>query len=120
MILDRFDAVIFIGDDTLKAVYAAFNMLLRENLAMGGLKQWELIEMDDAACRCDNQLIRPECMTYAVTDSQEIAENDEKSVHKSPYYCARKCTIPHSQHICIIDFYRHATYVPPHHGFSSS
>ncbi|KAK4690307.1 hypothetical protein P7C71_g6454, partial [Lecanoromycetidae sp. Uapishka_2] len=89
MILERFDAVVFIGDDTLKIVYAAFNMLLRENLAMGGLKQWELIEKDRATCRCDNQMVRPECLNYAITDSQAIAENDKSSVHKSPYYCDR-------------------------------
>lgn len=94
MILERFDAVVFIGDDTLKTVYAAFNMLLRENLAMGGLKQWELIEKDRATCRCDSQLTRPECLTYAITDSQEVAENDEKSGHKSPYFCNRKPPTP--------------------------
>ncbi|MCJ1315605.1 hypothetical protein MMC15_000925, partial [Xylographa vitiligo] len=42
MILDRFDAVVFIGDSMLQNVYSAFNMLLRENVALGGLKQWNL------------------------------------------------------------------------------
>ncbi len=90
MILERFDAVVFIGDDTLKTIYAAFNMLLRENIAMGGLKQWELTEKDRTTCRCDNQLMRPECSIHAITESQVVAENDESSGHKSPYYCGRK------------------------------
>lgn len=95
MILERFDAVVFIGDDTLKTVYSAFNMLLRENIAMGGLKQWELTEKDRAICRCDNQLVKPECSSYAITESQAVADNDDKSGHRSPYYCDRKWLIAH-------------------------
>ncbi|MCJ1274884.1 hypothetical protein MMC21_002682 [Puttea exsequens] len=89
MILERFDAIVFIGDDTLKAIYATFNILLRENIAMGGLKQWELSDNDRSTCRCDNQLIRPECWSHFVTESQAITDNDEASGHKSPYYCSR-------------------------------
>ena len=89
MILERFDAVVFIGDDTLKHIYAAFNMLLRENIAMGGLKQWELTEKERSDCRCDNQLTQSECSTHAITESSALAEHDAKSGHKSPYYCDR-------------------------------
>lgn len=93
MILERFEAVVFIGDDTLKHVYAAFNMLLRENIAMGGLKQWELTERERSDCRCDNQLVKPECSTHILTDSSTLAEHDAKSGHKSPFFCDR--TIAH-------------------------
>lgn len=91
MILERFDAVLFIGDDTLKPIYAAFNMLIREDIALGGLKQWELRASERDACRCDNQLTKPECSSRPITDSQAVRENDEGvGGHGSPYYCDRK------------------------------
>ena len=94
MILERFDAIIFIGDDTLKHIYAAFNILLRENLATGGLKQWELTETDRVLCRCENQFTRAECSAHMIMDSQAVAENDPSSGHRSPYYCNRQCNSP--------------------------
>lgn len=94
MILERFDAIVFVGDDSLKHVYAAFNMLLRENIAMGGLKQWDLTENERLSCRCDNQFMRAECSKHFVTDSLAVSDNDENSGHKSPYYCSRNSTFP--------------------------
>ena len=95
MILERFDAIIFIGDDSLKHIYAAFNMLLRENIAMGGLKQWALHDTDRANCRCDNQLTKAECSKHIVTESEQVTANDGGSGHKSPYICDSKWTLPH-------------------------
>ncbi|KAL9125645.1 MAG: hypothetical protein Q9217_005181 [Psora testacea] len=89
MILERFDAVVFIGDDMLKAIYSVFNMLLRENLAMGGLKQWEMSEREREGCRCDNQIVKPDCASHTITDSEEVWEGDEGSGHRSPYHCDR-------------------------------
>lgn len=90
MILDRFDGVVFIGDDLLQHVYAAFNILLRENVALGGLKQWEMSESDRSACRCDNQFVKSDCAKYAVTSSEQVVKNDGGSGHPSPYLCSRK------------------------------
>lgn len=90
MILERFDTIVFIGDDMLKHIYAAFNMLLREDIAMGGLKQWELTESERITCRCDNQIVRPECSAHAILESKDVTENDQGSRRKSPYYCDRK------------------------------
>ncbi|MCJ1303336.1 hypothetical protein MMC08_006144 [Hypocenomyce scalaris] len=64
-------------------------MLLRENIGMGGLKQWEMKESERSACRCDNQLIKAECSKYAVLHSQEVKDNDFGSGHRSPFYCDR-------------------------------
>lgn len=89
MILDRFDSIVFLGDDTLRHIYAAFNMLLRENIALGALKQWELKESEREACRCENQLTRPECRLHLVVDSQSVSPNDATSGHSSPYFCNR-------------------------------
>lgn len=94
MILERFDAIVFVGDDTLKHVYAAFNMLLRENIALGGLKQWDLTESERVSCRCDNQFMRADCSKHFVTDSLAVADNDNNGGHKSPYYCNRKSPFP--------------------------
>lgn len=93
MILERFDAIVFVGDETLQHVYAAFNMLLRENMAMGSLKQWEMKASERVACRCDNQIIKAECSKYAVTDNQAVRDNDGGSGNRSPYYCDRKCQL---------------------------
>ncbi|MCJ1235912.1 hypothetical protein MMC14_003886 [Varicellaria rhodocarpa] len=92
MILDRFDTVIFIGDAMLQAIYSGFNMLLRENIAMGGLKQWELTESERTTCRCDNQMIKSECSKHSIKSSEEVQENDGASGHRSPYFCSR---LPH-------------------------
>lgn len=89
MILDRFDSVVFLGDETLQHVYSAFNMLLRENIALGALRQWDMKESERETCRCANQLTRPECLAYSVTDSQSVRLNDAGSRHNSPYYCDR-------------------------------
>ena len=91
MILDRFDAVVFIGDGMLKNVYASFNMLLREDIAMGGLKQWSTTEKDRQQCACDNQLIRWECSKFSVLSSDEKVGHERSSGEGGrPYYCDRK------------------------------
>jgi hypothetical protein len=90
MILDRFDGVVFVGDDLLQHVYSAFNILLRENVALGGLKQWEMSGSERSGCRCDNQFIKPDCTKYVVTSSEQVIENDGNSGHRSPYLCTRK------------------------------
>lgn len=89
MILERFDAVVFIGDNMLQSIYAAFNMLLRENMAMGSLKQWDMSEGERDNCRCDNQVTRAECSKYAVQDSEDVRKNDPGKGHTSPYHCDR-------------------------------
>ncbi|KAL6717547.1 hypothetical protein ACLMJK_005462 [Lecanora helva] len=89
MILERFDAIVFIGDDTLKHIYAAFNMLLRKNIATGGLDLVTLADSDRAICRCDNQFMRPECSSHLVTDSQAAPAEKGTARPPNPYYCDR-------------------------------
>lgn len=74
----------------LQHVYSAFNMLLRENIAIGGLKQWNLKDNERVSCRCDGQIMNGECAFHTVTSSAEIRENDGGSGHRSPYYCDRE------------------------------
>ena len=89
MVLERFDAIVFIGDDMLKAIYSAFNMLLRENIVTGGLKQWEMSETEKEVCRCDNQIMKPECATRMIMNNEEVREGGEGSGHRNHYYCDR-------------------------------
>ena len=94
MILERFDAVVFIGDDSLKPIYAAFNMLLREDMATGSLKQWELNDGQRDACKCDSQLTKPECSSHMITDSETVREKEDGIGHGSPFHCDRNSTNP--------------------------
>ena len=91
MILDRFDAIVFIGDESLRQIYAAFNILLRENLASGGLRQWDMTPPELKKCRGDGQFNWPDCVQYAITSSQEIQNNgtNMNGAPKSPYHCNR-------------------------------
>ncbi|KAI9820672.1 MAG: hypothetical protein M1827_005041 [Pycnora praestabilis] len=89
MILNRFDAIVFIGDNMLRQIYTAFNILLRENVALGGLKQWEMSETERSACRCENQFVKSECLKFGIARSDDVMKNDRGSGHPSPYYCGR-------------------------------
>lgn len=88
MILERFNAVVFVGDELAQSVYAAFNIFLREDLALGGLQQWTMTDQDRLNCKCDNQFLNPECTGYAIKHRDEVKKNDAKK--GSPYSCARK------------------------------
>ena len=120
MILERFDAVVFIGDESLKQIYAAFNMLLRENMAMGSLKQWELNESQRDACTCDSQLTRSECRSHIITESQTVRENDEGDGHRSPFYCDRRSTIKSGLSQVSIDLHRHPARLSSDHRLPSA
>jgi hypothetical protein len=87
MIMDRFDAVVFVGDEMLKSVYAAFNMLLREDVSLGGLRTWEMSDAEKEGCRCEGQLTKPECRGRLVRNGGEY---DAKG--GSPYVCNREST----------------------------
>ncbi|KAI9833414.1 MAG: hypothetical protein M1826_007512 [Phylliscum demangeonii] len=89
MILERFDAVVFLGDDLVRSIYGAFNILVRENVALGALQQWEMNEAERASCRCEKQFLQPECAKFAVTSSAQVATHDAQGGHPSPYACDR-------------------------------
>ncbi|KAJ9649361.1 hypothetical protein H2199_000136 [Coniosporium tulheliwenetii] len=87
MTLDRFDGVVFIGDDMLHHIYAAFNILLREDLALGGLEHWRMSGEELRSCRCDNQFIRAGCKSSMVGSSEEVKKHNAGSGHGSLYAC---------------------------------
>jgi hypothetical protein len=88
MVMERFNALVFIGDDIARGIYLAFNMLLRENLALGGLQEWTMSAADREACTCDNQFL-DDCVGYGVMSSGDIKKSEGSG---SPYYCDRKST----------------------------
>ncbi|KAI9741389.1 MAG: hypothetical protein M1834_003106 [Cirrosporium novae-zelandiae] len=87
MILSRFSHIVFIGDDLMSQIYAGFNILLRENMALGAFKQWEMSEEERMACRCENQFVKAECRKFAVSKSEEVRRGDAESDYTSLYGC---------------------------------
>jgi len=90
MILDRFDGIVFVGDDMVASIYAAFNSLLRRNIKLGALEQWRMLDKELETCACDRQFSNPECTKYWVTSSDEVAKHDSEGGPLSPYACNRK------------------------------
>jgi hypothetical protein len=91
MILERFDAVVFVGDASLQNIYNGFNILLRQDLATGALKAWEMDGNLLDSCHCDAQFNTPACAEHFVTSSHEVNENTPSV--GSPYTCSR---FPHA------------------------
>lgn len=89
MVLERFNAIVFVGDDISRILYLAFNMLLREDLALGGLQDWSMSEQDRESCKCDNQFL-DDCLAYGVKSSEDIKKDGESDRKVSPYFCSRK------------------------------
>ena len=92
MILERFDALVFIGDDILKHIYGAFNILLKEDMATGALDLRHLDNNERPTCTCDNQFIKSECSKAITRDSQAIGDHDRAFGKSSPYHCNSKFT----------------------------
>ena len=87
MLLDRFDGVVFVGDDSLQTVYNGFNVLLRQDLALGAVKAWDMDQNARDACRCDRQFNSASCAEHFVKSDQDVKDNTPSI--GSPYYCAR-------------------------------
>ena len=120
MILERFDAVVFVGDDSFKQIYAAFNMLLRENMAMGSLKQGELDESQRNTCRCDNQLTKLDCSSHMIMESETVKVKEDDVGHRGPFYCDRRPTFQLALPEAHTDLHRHTARIPSHYRLSSA
>ena len=90
MILERFDRVIFVGDGDLSNVYAAFNMLLRGDMALGSLKQWEMTHEQAEFCKCDKQYLSRDCARYLIRSSEDVYEQDSKGGNWDSYSCSAR------------------------------
>jgi hypothetical protein len=94
MILERFNSITFIGDYITESIYAAFNILLREDLALGGLKQWSMSEQDLTSCKCSNQFLNKGCLEFIVKSIDDVKMNQAADQNGSPYFCQSKITSP--------------------------
>ncbi|KAL4779232.1 hypothetical protein BJX76DRAFT_97762 [Aspergillus varians] len=86
-ILGRFDGILFIGDDALANTYAGFNILLRQDLKEGSLREWEISSSLREKCGCDTQFTDPICSSARITSSEELYSEDGKKT-QTPYICS--------------------------------
>ncbi|EYE97629.1 uncharacterized protein EURHEDRAFT_375457 [Aspergillus ruber CBS 135680] len=93
-VLQKFDGIAFVGDDTMTNVYAGFNLLLRENLASGALKEWDMSPEQREICRCDSQFTSKSCWPQRVTASDQVPAQDDTALTHSPYVCST--STPHA------------------------
>ncbi|EAW14051.1 uncharacterized protein ACLA_070840 [Aspergillus clavatus NRRL 1] len=93
-ILQRFDGIVFIGDESLAGAYAGFNILLRENLPSGSLRDWEMSNEYITQCKCDSQLNNPSCWPKRIRSSEEVFSQSDKSTSRSSYACSKH--VPHA------------------------
>ncbi|KAK2756766.1 hypothetical protein FQN54_005212 [Arachnomyces sp. PD_36] len=94
VILERFDHVLFAGDESLANIYAAFNMLLSEDMAHGALKQWEMTKEQLAQCSCDKQYLTPDCAGFLIHSSEDVYAQGANGRSRYPYAC--KARVSHS------------------------
>ena len=88
MILERFDSIVFVGDSALETIYNGFNVLLRQDLASGALKTWDMDKNTLHTCRCDNQFTSQACTQFYVTNSGDVVRNSNNP-QTSAYLCHR-------------------------------
>lgn len=89
-ILQKFDGIAFVGDESLADAYAGFNILLRENLATGALKDWEMSDEYSGQCKCDSQFTDPSCWQKRISSSDEMFLQGDKSGPRSGYACSTR------------------------------
>ncbi|KAL4933554.1 uncharacterized protein BDV17DRAFT_111757 [Aspergillus undulatus] len=87
-ILGRFDGIFFIGDDSLADGYAGFNILLRQDLKQGSLKEWEMGSNLGMNCRCNSQLTNSVCSSARITSSEELYSEEGNEKTQNPYTCS--------------------------------
>ena len=92
MILERFDGLVFIGDDSVQTVYSGLQVLLRQDLVSGALKQWEMHDDQIKECKCDLQFTKESCRKFTVTTGEEVMRNhgNIQTNKATPNACYRK------------------------------
>lgn len=84
MILERFNAITFVGDEHLRAIYIGLNVLINENLLRGGMSADADIE-----CTCEKQLWKPECVGEMFKSSEEARQDLGPGMTAAKFYCPR-------------------------------
>ncbi|KAE8378385.1 hypothetical protein BDV26DRAFT_191825 [Aspergillus bertholletiae] len=93
-ILQKFGALVFVGDESLADVYAGFNILLRGNLATGALRELEVTKEQMDKCRCGSQFTSALCLPLRITSSEQVEQQNHNRLSSGPNACS--FSIPHS------------------------
>jgi len=88
--------VTFIGDNVAQTNYTAFNILLREDLSLGGLQYGTMDDQDGINCKCDNQFLNTDCRGYTIKSVEEVQKNQGDDPRGGSYFCQRKPSISKS------------------------
>lgn len=86
-ILQKFDGVVFVGDESLADIYAGFNIILRQDLQTGSLRDWDMSPPQLEKCNCDAQFTSASCLPLRITSSDEV---DRQKTLRSPYACSAR------------------------------
>lgn len=73
-ILERFDGVIFVGDDAVRTIYSGLVILLRQDLARGALTIEDMNTESKGKCRCQNQFAKQDCVKHSITSNHQLLE----------------------------------------------
>jgi hypothetical protein len=93
MILSRFSAVLFLGDEIAQTVYAALNVFLREDISHGGMQEWLMTDEERMACRCDKQYLDDGCLRYTVRNFEDVVKNEANDPKGSSYFCQSRLVV---------------------------
>ncbi|KAE8350095.1 hypothetical protein BDV28DRAFT_139783 [Aspergillus coremiiformis] len=90
-ILQKFGALVFVGDESLADVYAGFNILLRGDLATGAMRKSEMTKEQIKKCRCGAQFTSASCLPLRVTSSDQAEKQNARDTSD-----ACSASIPHA------------------------
>ncbi|EIT78006.1 hypothetical protein F9C07_2282434 [Aspergillus flavus] len=93
-ILQKFGALVFVGDESLADIYAGFNILLQGNLATGALRESEMTKEQIEKCRCASQFTSASCLPLRITSSEQVEKQNDNKI--SPGSNACSSSIPHT------------------------
>ncbi|KAF7587232.1 hypothetical protein BBP40_007519 [Aspergillus hancockii] len=93
-ILQKFGALVFIGDESLADIYAGFNILLRGDLAAGAMRESDMTNEQIERCRCDAQFTRTSCLPLRVASSNQIEKQNNRKITSGPNACP--ASTPHA------------------------
>ncbi|KAE8148435.1 hypothetical protein BDV25DRAFT_158224 [Aspergillus avenaceus] len=93
-ILQKFGAVVFVGDESLADIYAGFNILLRGDLAVGALRTSRMTKEQIEKCRCESQFTSTSCIPLRVSSSDQVDEQSGRKAASGSGSCT--ALIPHA------------------------
>ncbi|KAF9893761.1 hypothetical protein FE257_009931 [Aspergillus nanangensis] len=86
-VLQQFHRVVFVGDESLTDIYAGFNILLRQDLETGSLRDWDASQQQVEKCQCDAQFTSASCLPLRITSSDQLYQETTGKTTRSSYSC---------------------------------